>query len=132
MQDRPSAAELLAAVRAFLEDDLLPQLEGRRRFHALVAANVLSIVEREMAQGESHLRAEHARLASLLGAAAHDGTLAALRDAVRGANERLAERIRAGDADAGPFGEAVRAHLRATTEEKLAVANPRYGSAKPG
>lgn len=129
MQDRPTAAELLAAVRAFLEDDLLPQLEGRRRFHALVAANVLGIVEREMAQDEAHLRAEHARLATLLGAPAHEGTLAALRDAVRALDVRLAERIRAGDADAGPFADAVRAHLRATTLEKLAVANPRYGSA---
>lgn len=131
MQDRPSAAELLAAVRAFLEDDLLPTLEGRRRFHALVAANVLSIVEREMAHDEEHLRAEHARLAGLLGApSAEGGTLAALRESVRALNAALAERIRAGDADDGPFEAAVRAHLRATTTEKLAVANPRYGSAK--
>jgi hypothetical protein len=130
MQDRPSAAELLAAVRAFLEDDLIPTLEGRRRFHALVAANVLSIVEREMAHDEEHLRAEHARLARLLGAPPAEGTLAALRESVRALNATLAERIRAGDADDGPFEAAVRAHLRATTAEKLAVANPRYGSAK--
>jgi hypothetical protein len=131
MQDRPSAIELLAAVRAFLEDDLLPTLEGRRRFHALVAANVLSILEREMAHDEDHLRAEHARLATLLGAPGPAGTLAALREATRQLNATLAERIRAGDADDGPFGDAVRRHLRATTAEKLAVANPRYGSAKP-
>ena len=48
MQDRPTVLELLAAVRGFLEDDLGPVLEGRRRFHALVAANVLRIVEREL------------------------------------------------------------------------------------
>lgn len=130
MQDRPSATELLAAVRGFLEDDLLPTLEGRRRFHALVAANVLAIVEREMAQDEDHLRAEHDRLATLLGAPAAEGTLAALRESVRALNASLAERIRAGDADDGAFAAAVRAHLRATTTEKLAVANPRYGSAK--
>lgn len=130
MQDRPSAAELLAAIRGFLEDDLLPSLEGRRRFHALVAANVLSILERELVHDEQHLRAEHARLAGLLGAPEHVGTLAALRDALRELNAHLAERIRGGDADDGPFGDAVRQHLRATTAEKLAVVNPRYGSAK--
>ena len=55
MQDRPTALELLAAVRSFLEDDLVTVLEGRRRFHALVAANVLGIVERELA-GEAMLQ----------------------------------------------------------------------------
>jgi hypothetical protein len=49
MQDRPTALELLRAVREFLEADVLPSLEGRRRFHGLVAANVLGIVERELA-----------------------------------------------------------------------------------
>jgi len=49
----------------------------------------------------------------------------ALRAAVRAWNEALAERIRRGDADDGPYRDAVRAHLRATVVEKLRVANPR-------
>ena len=32
MQDRPTALELLAAVRGFLEEEIVPGLEGRRRF----------------------------------------------------------------------------------------------------
>jgi hypothetical protein len=46
--DRPNARELAAAVRAFLEEELLPTLDDHRlRFRTLVAMNALSIVERE-------------------------------------------------------------------------------------
>src|SRR5215831_16801683 len=105
MQDRPTAVELLAAVRAFLERDLLPDLQGRKRFHALVAANVLAIVARELELGEPSLVEEWHRLRDLLGEPdpAPPARLADLRDAVRSLNERLVERIRGGDADAGPF-----------------------------
>lgn len=48
MSDRPSAGELAAAVREFLETELLPTLDDHRlRFRTLVAMNALSIVERE-------------------------------------------------------------------------------------
>jgi hypothetical protein len=128
MQDRPTALELLAAVRAFLEADLVPTLEGRRRFHTLVAANVLSVVERELAQEEEQLARQWDRLAALfaLDPAARPQPASALRDAVRDLETRLGERIRAGDADGGEFAERVRAHVRATVVEKLAVANPRF------
>jgi len=39
--------EAKAAVRGFLEDDVVPALDGPKRFHARVAANVLAIVGRE-------------------------------------------------------------------------------------
>jgi hypothetical protein len=127
MQDRPTALELLAVVRGFLEREIVPDLEGRRRFHALVATNVLAIVERELASEEDVLVAEWRRLAQLLGAGGDPPPrLAALRAAVRELSGALAERIRRGEADGGPFAAAVRAHLRATVEEKLRVANPKY------
>ena len=48
MTDRPTASELAAAVREFLEAEILPTLDDHRlRFRALVAMNALSIVERE-------------------------------------------------------------------------------------
>jgi Domain of unknown function (DUF6285) len=127
MQDRPTVLELLAAVRGFLEDDLGPVLEGRRRFHALVAANVLRIAERELDGEEEQLGRQWERLAALFGVDAPEPPRAtsALRAAVRELETRLAERIRSGDADAGEFAERVRAHVRATVVEKLAVANPR-------
>jgi hypothetical protein len=46
--DRPAAAELAAAVREFLETEILPALDDHRlRFRTLVAMNALSIVARE-------------------------------------------------------------------------------------
>ena len=48
MTDRPNARELAAAVREFLEMEILPTLDDHRlRFRTLVAMNALSIVERE-------------------------------------------------------------------------------------
>jgi len=125
MQDRPSVRELLDAVRAFLEEDVVPALEGPRQFHARVAANVLDIIGRELAGEEASLLAEWQRLAQLTGGASEPPPrLEALRAAVREGTAALAERIRRGDAD--PFRDAVRAHVRATVEDKLRVANPRF------
>jgi len=127
MQDRPSVRELLDAVRAFLEEDVVPALEGPRQFHARVAANVLAIVGRELVGEEASLLAEWQRLARLTGGASEPPSrLEALRAAVRDATAALAERIRRGEADAEPFRAAVRAHVRATVEDKLRVANPRF------
>src|SRR5262245_60355779 len=127
MQDRPTVLELLAAVRGFLEEDLVPTLEGRRRFHALVSASVLGIVERELGGEEEQLRRQWDRLAELFGLdpATRPQSPSALRAAVRELEELLAERIRAGEADGGELGPRVWAHVRATVTEKLAVANPR-------
>lgn len=127
MQDRPTATELLTAVRELLERDLLPGLDGRKRFHTIVAANVLAVVARELEEEETHLVAEWRRLRDLLGVdeTVPPGRLAGLRAAVRALNERLCERIRAGDADDGPFAAAVAAHVRMTVVEKLRVANPK-------
>jgi len=126
MQDRPSVQELLAVVRHFLETEVVPALSGRRAFHARVAANVLAIVAREIEGEEAALAAEWARLAPLAGRTDAPAGRDAMRAAVREATAALVERIRRGDADAGPFADAVRAHVRATVREKLAVANPRY------
>jgi hypothetical protein len=50
LADRPTAPELAAAVREFLETELLPALDDPRlRFRTLVAMNALGIVERETA-----------------------------------------------------------------------------------
>src|SRR5262249_17335155 len=120
MQDRPTALELLAAVRGFLERDVVPVLDGPRRFHALVAANVLAIVARELDGEEDGLTAEWRRLASLVGEAGLPPSgLAALRVAVREATVALAERIRRGEADEGSFRDATRRAVRETVVEKL-------------
>lgn len=132
MQDRPTVAELLEAVRGFLEQDVIEALEGTKKFHARVAANVLAIALRELEMEPSQLAAEWRRLAGLLGAADAPTDLAALREAVRARTEALCVRIRAGDADSGPQRDAIVAHVRATVREKLAVVNPKLLAAEDG
>jgi Domain of unknown function (DUF6285) len=128
MQDRPSVQELLDAVRSFLEDDVVPVLDGRRRFHALVAANVLAIVGRELDGEEAALVGEWERLRMVLGSPPADPPirLFALRAAVGELTAELSRRIRRGEADDGPFADAVRAHVVESVREKLRVANPRF------
>ncbi|HZB30737.1 MAG TPA: DUF6285 domain-containing protein [Streptosporangiaceae bacterium] len=106
--DRPSAAELVTAVREFLERDILDATEGRVRFHARVAINALSMVERELALGPAQAAAHAERLARL--------------DV--GGDAELAAAIRAGDLD--DRAAEVRAMLIESVRDKLRVANPRY------
>ncbi|WP_134323670.1 DUF6285 domain-containing protein [Cumulibacter soli] len=48
----PTATELLAAVREFLQNDVMPATDGHLSFHARVAANVLQTVERELSSAK--------------------------------------------------------------------------------
>jgi hypothetical protein len=50
LHGRPTARELLEAVRGYLVEDVMPGTAGQLSFHARVAANMLAIVERELAQ----------------------------------------------------------------------------------
>ena len=133
MQDRPAATELLAAVRQFLRDEVAPALgDPRLRFRALIAANVVGIVERELAGEEARLLAEWERLAALLGAGRSPtaepspAPLDELRAAIDARKRELCERIQAGEANEGPWRREVLAYVRWSVEEKLRVANPRY------
>ncbi len=115
LQDRPTAAELLEAVREFLEHDVMGATEGRTSFHARVAVNALGIIERELRLGPAVDAPVLERLGTLLG-----HTDAPPRTLV----VELAARIRDGSLDdrrdevVGAIVELVRA--------KLTVANPRY------
>jgi aminoglycoside phosphotransferase (APT) family kinase protein len=50
LHGRPTARELLDAVRRFLADDVVPGTTGHLSYQARVAANMVAIVERELAQ----------------------------------------------------------------------------------
>ena len=125
MNDRPSAVELLGAVRRFLREQVVPALSGPSRYHARVAENVVAIVAREIETEEPQLRSEWQRLGMLL---ARSDLPPAERDTLRAGvlerNEELARRIRAGDADAGPWRAQVISHLQRTVADKLDVARP--------
>jgi len=113
-QDRPDAAELVQAIREFLEGDVMAATTGRVQFHTRVAINALGMIERELTEGPVLVAAERARATALLG---HDGD-------VRQLERELAARIRDGSLDDRLA--AVRDHVRATVREKLLVANPGY------
>jgi len=113
-QDRPTASELVTAVREFLEHDVMAATEGRVQFHTRVAVNVLNIVARELDLGVALTGAEQQRAAALLG---HDGD-------ARDLERELATAIRSGALDDRMAD--VRVHVRATVREKLLIANPGY------
>jgi aminoglycoside phosphotransferase (APT) family kinase protein len=110
LHDGPSAIELLEAVREFLESDVMAGTDGRLRFHARVAANVVALVGREMALGPLQEAEHQVRLRSL----------GVTTDA------ELAAAIRAGDLD--DRSDEVRTAVRTTVAAKLAVAHPGYGT----
>jgi hypothetical protein len=104
----PSAAQLAEAVEGFLREEVMPALEGRQHFQALVAANVMAILRRELTDGPAL-------------AAAHGERLAAL-DVTDDA--ALVAAIRDGDMD-GRIGELLTA-LRPSVEAAVAIANPKH------
>jgi len=106
--DVPSAAELVEAVREFLERDVMDATEGRVHFHTRVAVNALTMVERELALGAAQ-------------EAAHGAGLERLGVADEAA---LATAIRSGALD-DRRSEVVEV-LRGTVRAKLEVANPTY------
>lgn len=106
--DRPTATELVATVRQFVADTLASEVSGQLAFHCRVAANMLAIVERELAVAPHHAAAHRARLAEL--GVADDTELAA--EIISGGFDDRYEQLNAA--------------LRAAVWDKLAVANPKY------
>ena len=106
--DLPSAGQLVESVREWLENDVVAATDGRLQFHARVAINVLSIVERELDLAAAQAVAHAGRLRTL--GVADDAELAA---AIRSGqlDDRLAE---------------VRVLVWQSVRDKLAVANPKY------
>lgn len=106
--DAPSAPALLDAVASFLRDDVLPVTDGRVAFHVRVAANVVELVGRQLVLGPAQAERHCRRLAAL--GVADDAELA---EAIRSGllDDRLDE---------------VRAAVRESVADKLAVANPTY------
>ena len=124
MNDRPNAAELLKAARDAFSAELLPALPEALRYTALMVANALAIAERELAAGDTAGRAECERLCRLLPECSAPVAAEGLSDVLARYNRRLAKDIRAGRFDGEQRGPLLE-HLSETTEEKLAVSNPR-------
>lgn len=114
MLDHPRGPALLDAVARLLRDVLLPQLQGAAAFQARVAANAVDLAAREMRLGPTADAAAVERLQALL---QHTGPADALET-------ELALAIRSGAID--DRDPALRAHLWASTLDKLAIDQPAY------
>lgn len=99
---RPTAAELVAAVAEFLAGEVRANTTGAVNFHALVAANALRIVERELL--------DDSETPSFLGFPDEAALAAAIRS---GALDGRDAEVLSG--------------LRAVVGRRLAVAHPGYG-----
>ena len=88
---RPTAAELVEAVREWVETDVRESTTGRVAFHSRVAANALAIVERELTAAPPEASAaEEAHLA----AGIRDGSIPIDGDVVRGIAETVVDKLR--------------------------------------
>jgi aminoglycoside phosphotransferase (APT) family kinase protein len=105
---RPSMAELVEAVREYLDTKVMTASEGPARFEARVAGNVLAMVGRELALGPAALAAHAERLRAL--GAPDEATVAST--------------IRAGRHDEGLLD--VGAVLAEGVRDQLLVVNPSY------
>jgi aminoglycoside phosphotransferase (APT) family kinase protein len=105
---RPTAAELVEAVREWVDDAVRGATEGQVAFHARVAVNALRIVERELALGSAHDALHRAGLAEL--GCADDRELSA--------------RIESGELD--DQADHVRQVVARSVRAKLEVSNPAW------
>jgi aminoglycoside phosphotransferase (APT) family kinase protein len=100
LHGRPTAAELLEAVREWVAGDVRSSATGRVAFHSRVAENVLATLEREATMGPV-MEADHRRRLESLGVAddlafaarVRDGSLTG-DDAVRAVAESVVDKLR--------------------------------------
>ncbi len=116
MQDLPESVEIIDVVADFIRTKLLPELEGHSAFHAMVAANALDIVKRELKIAPQENQEEHDRLVSLLSS---EGSLEAL-------NRELCAKIASGEMTLETDG--LKEHLWSTTLAKLSIDQPKYSA----
>jgi hypothetical protein len=127
MSTRPAAADLLEEARRTLVETLLPLLPAEHRYDVLMIANAMAIAARDARIGDENLRTEIRDLAAFLSAPLPE--LAAspeLRATLLEWERRLAQDIRRGAYNAaGARHDALRRYLRASTEGRLRLTNPK-------
>ncbi|MGO8916286.1 MAG: DUF6285 domain-containing protein [Stellaceae bacterium] len=111
---QPTAAEMLAVIRDYLEATILPELSDDKWFNVKVAINMLATVERELRLGPAANAAEIARLESITGA----------RGSLDELNRIVAERIRDGSIKSDDA--IVLDHLRRSAADALRINNPAW------
>lgn len=106
------ATELLEAVRLFLREEVLPELEGFKAYNTRVAANALRIAAREIDKTPEREALDKVAVQKF-----------ELQDAEGSAASRLAKKIRDGEQEVTP--ELI-SWLKRHCLLRMAVDNPRY------
>ena len=114
MNNPPSKEELIISIINFLENDIISELKGQKRFHAHVAKNSLSIVLRQLRLEKENNSKEKKRLKEILKI---EGNLKDL-------NQILCEKINNEEIDIN--NDELIDHLYKTTMEKLSIDQPNY------
>ena len=116
MNNPPSKEELITSVIEFIENDIIDELVGQKRFHAHVAKNSLQIILRQLKLEEKNNRFEKNRLKEILKI---DKDLNELSKIL--CQKIDTEEININDND-------LIDHLFKTTMEKLSIDQPNYSA----
>ena len=116
MNNPPSKEELITSVIEFIENDIIDELVGQKRFHAHVAKNSLQIIIRQLKLEEKNNRFEKNRLKEILKI---DKDLNELNKIL--CQKIDTEEININDND-------LIDHLFKTTMEKLSIDQPNYSA----
>ena len=120
MHDQPSVAELVQAVKNFIDDTAGPNLSGHAAFHAKVASNTLATILRDLEGRSSSEARELEGLNALLGTSERED-LSAL-------NRKLSAQIQSGTMTIATPG--LLDHLKQTTIAQVEIDQPRYSGLK--
>ena len=116
MINPPSKEDLIVSIIEFLENDVIQELKGQKRFHAHVAKNSLNIVLRQLKLEEVSSEKEKDRLSKILKT---DKTIKEM-------NKILCSKIDNNNIDIN--NNELIDHLFKTTMEKLEIDQPNYSS----
>ena len=114
MNNPPSKEELIISIINYIENDVISELKGQKRFHAHVAKNSLNIILRQLRLEEENNSKEKKRLKEILKI---DGDLIEL-------NKILCEKINNDEINIKDNN--LIDHLYKTTMEKLSIDQPNY------
>lgn len=114
MNNPPSKEELIISIINYIENDVISELKGQKRFHAHVAKNSLNIILRQLRLEKENNSKEKKRLKEILKI---DGDLIEL-------NRILCEKINNDEINIKDNN--LIDHLYKTTMEKLSIDQPNY------
>ena len=116
MNNPPSKEELIMSIIEFIENDVIDELIGQKRFHAHVAKNSLQIVLRQLKVEEKNNQSEKSRLKEIL----------KIDKDLNEMNKILCQKIANEEIDIN--NNDLIDHLFKTTMEKLSIDQPNYSA----